>query len=240
MNILVLLLAVVIPFPLCLFRMKKFGISLKKMLLIYVVVSTVGAIGACVGSAVDGGTIMGKRLYGLMLFDTVLLFALSPLVKVEQKALCDFVAVPIMAVCFASKIDCIVKDCCHGIVLYRLENNMPVRFPSAIMEMTIWGIMTILLVLIERSGKARGLLWPIGMVWFGLARFLADYMRGAWYEREILLLGLTGGRFWSLVTLLLGLVILFVFMTQINGRKPGVKEMGKALLGNGVEASAYQ
>lgn len=231
MNALVLILAVVIPFPLCLFRMKKYNIPLWKMLLIYVIISTVGAIGACIGSVIAGGTISGKRLYGLMIFDTAALLLVSPLLRINMDDLCDFVAVPIMAVCFSSKIDCLVKGCCYGITLYQLEGQLPVKFPSAIVEMSVWGIMTVLLLLIEKKGSAKGFLWPIGLIWFGVFRFLVDFLRGAALEKEILLLGLTGGQFWSLITLVLGIVWMFIALSKKSSQKPCIGRIVKAVIG---------
>lgn len=231
MNALVLILAVVIPFPLCLFRMKKYGISLKKMLLIYVVVSVVGAIGACIGAVISNESMLSKRLYGLMLFDTALLFVLSPLLKVRLDDLGDFVMVPIMAVCFSSKIDCLVKGCCYGVTLWSSSQRGEVRFPSAIFEMLIWGIMTLLLLAIERSQMAKGALWPIGMIWFGIARFAVDFLRGSAWEKRIFVLGLTGGQFWSLVVLLIGAIYLYILLMHRFERKPRIKEWLYAVIG---------
>lgn len=211
--------------------MKKYGISLRKMLLIYVVVSAVGALGACIGAVLSNESMLSKRLYGLMLFDTVLLFALSPLLKVRLSDLGDFVMVPIMAVCFASKIDCLVKGCCYGVALWGSTPQTVIRFPSAIVEMVLWGIMTLLLLAIERSQMAKGALWPIGMIWFGLARFAVDFLRGSAWEKRVFALGLTGGQFWSLVVLLGGAVYLYIVLLHRFQRKPRVKEWLYAVVG---------
>ena len=224
MKALTLLLAVIIPFPLCLFRMKKYGISLKKMLLIYIVVSTVGAIGACVGAIISNESALSQRLYGLMLFDTALLFALSPLLKVRLADMGDFVIVPIMAVCFSSKISCLVQGCCYGVTLRGIPWFSEIRFPSVIFEMVIWGMMTLLLLAIERSQLAKGALWPIGMIWFGIARFAVDFLRGSAWEKRVFVLGLTGGQFWSLVVLLGGAIYLYIVLMHRFQRKPRVQE----------------
>ena len=231
MNALVLLLAVVIPFPLCWFRMKKFNIPLWKMLLIYLIVSIVGAVGASVGSAIAGESILSKRLYGLMLFDTVILFVLSALLKIHIDDMGDFVAVPIMAVCFASKIDCIVKGCCYGLVLFYSSSQQPVRFPSAIVEMAIWGILTVMFLVLERSGTAKGILWPLGMIWFGIIRFAVDFLRGSDLEKRNFLMGLTGGQFWSLIVLLVGFVYLYAVLKKKSVRKLTVKDYLYATIG---------
>ena len=208
MNALVLILAIVIPYPLCLFRMKKYHISFWKMMLINLLVTLCGIVGAALGAAVSGGTIWGKRLYGLMIADTLSIFVLSRPLKLSIADMGDFIAPPIMAVCFASKLDCIYRGCCYGIIIKKFETAPALRFPSAIVEMSIWAVLTIVLVLLERSKKTKGLLWPIGMIGFGIFRFITDYFRGAPNERAIFFLGLSGGALWSLITVILGVIYL--------------------------------
>lgn len=234
MNYLVLILAIVFPIPFCLFRMKKYHISMPKLLAIYLFVTISGIIGAAVGAAVSGGTLLGKRLYGLMIFDTLAIELLSPLLKIEKGKLGDFVAVPIIVTCFASKIDCIVRGCCYGIIVYRFETAPAIRFPSAAFEMIIWGVLAIILLRIECSGKAKNTLWHIALIWFGLMRFLTDFLRGSDSERRILMLGMTGARIWSFVTMVLGMILLYMTIKKMNGRNPTLLEYAKATIGNSI------
>ena len=81
-----------IPFPLCYFRMKKYDISLPKMLIIYLIVSTVGFIGARFGPSFVGIKDAGVRLYGLVLLDAIALVPLSKMMKVGIRDMGDFVA----------------------------------------------------------------------------------------------------------------------------------------------------
>ena len=174
----VLALAIIIPFPLCLFRMKKYNISFAKMLVIYVLTSCIGASGAFIGSALAGGSIFGMRLYGLMIFDFVGMFLLSILLKINIGKLGDFVAPPLMAVCFSAKIACLVSDCCYGFVISQPQGQEPIRFPSVLFEMTLWLVFTVLLLVLEKSGKSKNALWPLTLIWFGIARYFADLLRG--------------------------------------------------------------
>ena len=207
--VLVLILAILIPFPLCLFRYKKFEISLMQMLIIYVSFSVVGAIGAFVGSLITTGS-MGIRLYGLILLDTVALFVLSRILKIKVDSLGDFVAVPIMAVCFSAKIACVISGCCYGVELSLCDFGKTVRFPSQWVEMILWFIIVVLLLVLEKNGRANGIKWHVSVIYFGFFRFLTDFMRGAAVEREILVLGMTGAQFWSLCVVLVGIVLLIV------------------------------
>ncbi|MBR6807202.1 MAG: prolipoprotein diacylglyceryl transferase [Clostridia bacterium] len=231
MLFLVLLLAVVIPFPLCLFRMKKYDFTFTKMLFIYVVFSFMGACGAFVGSILSGGPWNGIRLYGLMLFDSICVVLVSRLLKVKILKLGDFVAPPLLAVCFSAKIMCFLTDCCRGIILSTTDNGEVIRFPSAIVEMAIWLGLTVCILLLEKSKHAKNLLWPIALTWFGILRFLADFFRGSSLERSHYLIGLTAGMFWSMIVAVIGLVYMYYAVKTNKKRRPKVIELIKALFG---------
>lgn len=225
------LFAIVIPFPLCAFRRKKYDISFGRMLLIYFVFSSTGVIGAGLGSLAIGGNILGMRLYGLMILDTVTLFVMSRLLKIGSNALGDFVAVPIMAVCASSKIACIVNHCCNGMVLCYSKEQLPVRFPSAIVEMVIWGIFVGLLLLLEKRGRSVGMLWPVGMIWFGAMRYAVDFLRNTSSQLAIYPDFMTGSQFWSLVAAVIGMVHLFFVLKRKIGRNPKIGEVIRCVFG---------
>jgi len=164
MNILVLVFAVIIPIPFCLFRRKRYGIGWWQLLLVYAGISLVGAIGACVGSFLAGGSIAGIRLYGLMLFDAMFLPLVAKLIRSEVGQLGDFVAVPVALSCAASKINCLIENCCKGLVLYHDQSQQAVRFPSQVFELSLWALLAVYLLVLESRKKSDNLLWPIFMV----------------------------------------------------------------------------
>lgn len=230
MLALLLILTMGIPFPFCLFRMKQFGISFKKMLLIYIVFSMVGLAGASIGAAAAGGAIAGRRLYGLMIFDTAALIIMSRFLHMEVCKLGDFIAVPIMAVCASAKIDCLMNNCCRGFLMC-YQGTEAIYFPSAILEMVIWSIFVVLLLLIEKKGSAAGTLWPVSMIWFGTVRYLVDFLRGSEWEKKPFFFTMPGGQFWSLIALLIGVVFLYIVLKKKLGCSPSVAEFGKSILG---------
>ena len=93
----------------------------------------------------------------------------------------------------------------------------PIYFPSAIMEMAIWFVFVVLLLLVERKKHSDGVLWPALMIWFGIARFLVDFLRGSEWERRPYCFSLPGGQFWSLVIIVVGIV--FAVYTFLKLRK---------------------
>lgn len=229
-TVILLLLAMAIPFPLCYFRMNKYGISLPKMLVIYLIVSTVGFVGARFGPSAVGIKDVGVKLYGLVLLDFLAIFPLSKMLRIGVAEFGDFISVPIMAVCASSKINCLINDCCRGMVIC-YNGSVPVYFPSVIVEMMIWFILVALLILVERKKQITGSLWPILMVWFGSVRFLVDFLRGSEWETRPYIIGLSGGKFWSLVILIIGVVYLVFAFRKYWKRYPSVSEVTRILLG---------
>ena len=231
MSLFLLSLTVLIPVPFCWLRREKYDISLSQMLIIYVVVSAVGAVGACIGSFVAGGPITSVRLYGLIILDCGALFALSRLMRIDIGRLGDFISVPIMVVCFSSKINCLLTGCCRGILLFETAAGTPVRFPSAIFEMLLWATLAALLLLAEKRGTAKNTLWAVAVIWFGILRFFVSLLREFPERLTAVLPGVSGGMLWSAVAFLLGVVYLYYFLKRGLGRKPKLSELLRASVG---------
>lgn len=233
MNLLVLSLAIVIPIPFCCFRRKKYNISLFQMIVIYVLFSIVGAIGACIGSFGAGGSIISARLYGLIIFDSIALLLLSHIMKIDIKVMGDFISVPIMVVCFGSKISCLIGGCCYGFVICESTSGNLIRFPSALFEMFLWAAVAAFLIIIEKRGHSENILWPIMVIWFGIFRLLAGFFRGNEQEFIKIWPGVSGSQLWSIVCVLIGMTYLYFFLRKKLGRSPNVSEYFKATLGIG-------
>ncbi|MBE7066850.1 MAG: prolipoprotein diacylglyceryl transferase [Ruminococcaceae bacterium] len=231
MNALVLILAVVISFPFCAFRRKKYNITLPCMFLVYIAFSINGAIGASIGSYLASGYIAGKRLYGLILFDAILIIIMSKLLKIETGRLGDFVAIPLIVTCFSSKIDCLIKGCCYGITIGYSASNDYILFPSALLEMFIWLLLALFLLVLEKKSYVKDLLWPIAMIWFGILRFVVDFFRGSPSENKVYLFGMTGGCFWSLIVFVFGCIFLYFSIRYKIKRNPKIIELLKSIIG---------
>lgn len=212
MSVLVLALGMSAPVPLCLLRRRRYGLSYLKLLLIFLVVSASGGIGAALGGWAGGGDLTGKRLYGLMLMDTVTLLCTHRLFGLSIAQMGDFIAAPVILSCASAKIDCILQDCCYGLVLKPLpEAGRAIRFPSAVVELCVWAVLALVLLLLERKKKLKGLMWPLATIAFGILRFIVDFFRGSASDKRPFCPGITMGQFWSLVCLAVGVVFL-VFM----------------------------
>lgn len=230
MTLFLLSLTVIIPIPFCLFRRKKYDISLIQMIIIYAVVSTVGAFGACIGAFMSGEPLTSVRLYGLVIFDSALLLLLSCIMKIDIGKMGDFISVPIMVVCFSSKINCYIRGCCTGFVIGETQAGEIIEFPSVLFEMALWALLTVFLIVLEKVGNSKNLLWPIMVIWFGVLRFVASCFR----KSEIIeaIPSISGGKIWSIVTLIVGLIYLYYLLHRNLDRRPKLSEFLKAIMGD--------
>lgn len=232
MQQLVLIIACLTGTVLCITRRKQYGHSYFRMMLIFTVFSISGSCGSHFGALIADGLIDGRRLYGLMMADTVMLFIMAFLLRIKRRDLGDYIAPPILSSCVGAKLSCLIDGCCYGIVLFYDAKNEPVRFPSPIFEILLWVSLVFWLLKLEKKGSAKGMLWPLAMIWFGLTRFFADFLRGVPSEREGFFAGLPAGAFWSLVLTLMGLTYLFVSAKVQIGNNMSLRQYTKAIFGN--------
>jgi prolipoprotein diacylglyceryltransferase len=143
----------------------------------------------------------------------------------------DYLAASIIAVCSIVKVPCLINGCCYGIEWLVDSTGNSVRFPSQIVEFCIWAMLTAWLYVKEKKGLLKNLLWPVAAIWFGIFRFLVDFMRGNPKEMQLVILGLPGGRFWSLVVALMGIVMLFFSIRKYYATASPLRGMIKAIVG---------
>ena len=225
------LIGATVLFFMLLLRRKKYDISLVKCFALHIVVTILTTLGANFGSFIGGMSLLGLRLYGILLLDTFALFVLARVFKIEIGMLGDYLGPGIIAVCCIVKVPCIIDGCCYGKELFVNSSGVAVRFPSQIVEFSIWALLTIWLIWIERKGNHKNYIWAITSIWFGIIRFLVDFMRGNAVEMRLEILGMPAGRFWSLVVAILGCVLLFLLFRKYQKRSPSIKEMLRLIIG---------
>ena len=213
-------------------RRKKFEASAKKTVALHVTVTLLTTLGAMLGSVAGGHSFLGLRLYGFMILDTIALFFLCKSFQMEIGSLGDFLAAPIIAVCSIVKIPCLINGCCFGVVLRTdVLGNPVLQFPSQIVEFSIWALLSMWLFFLEVRGKHKNLLWSIATIWFGIFRFAVDFFRGNLSEMRLVILGLPAGRFWSVVSFLLGIAFLVYSFRKYYQKMPTPWQMIKAIFG---------
>ena len=231
MNLRISVLTVLFALPTIIPRRKKYEMSWLWVLLVLVVFFTMGAAGAMFGSGISNRGFLGIRLYGLIMFEIMSVYLVSWWKKASPQQVGDYVAAPIASLCCGAKVNCLVLDCCYGFVLYEREMQEPIRFPSVLLEMTMWAALAIALVIFEKKKTVDGLLFPIMVIWFGILRYIAHFFRGSAFDQDPFLFWIPAGRFWSLVVAAMGFVLLYFWLKKQLARKPTVREMLRVCIG---------
>ena len=212
-------------------RRKKYEMSWLWVLLVLVVFFAMGAAGAMFGSGISNRGFLGIRLYGLIMFEIMSVYLVSWWKKASPQQVGDYVAAPIASLCCGAKVNCLVLDCCYVFVLYEQEMQEPIRFPSVLLEMTMWAALAVALVIFEKKKTVDGLLFPIMVIWFGILRYIAHFFRGSAFDQDPFLFWIPAARFWSLVVAAMGLVLLYFWLKKQLARKPTVREILRVCIG---------
>lgn len=203
--IVVLCLGVLLLCALMAYQTKWYGISPWKSVPIACALVATGVIGSEIWFCVENGFWGGRSLYGAIVFSPIVFLFVAKILRIKYAEILDFVAPGGCLVLALVKIQCLRDHCCEGMVLYIDENHMYVRFPSQIVEMATFLIISALLFYMSSKSKYRGKIFPWFLVIYGVARFCLDFLRET---IPSYLFGLSAGAFWSLCSFVVGLVIL--------------------------------
>lgn len=237
MTIWVPIFAAGFALPTMMLRREQYEMSYLWMFTILGVYIILGILGAIFGSVISYGHFKGIRLYGLMMLEIGSVFLTARWKKITPEKAGDYMATPLICACFGAKILCLINDCCWGFILYEDQMQNAVCFPSVPMEMAMWAGVAAALLVFEKQKTITGLLYPVMVIWFGILRYIADFFRGSFSERQPYLLWIPAGRFWSLVVSAMGFVLLYFWLKKQLERKPTVKEMLRVCIGKSPVAA---
>ena len=160
-----------------------------------------GLMGVCLMYFIENGKFGGLSFYGGVFFVPLFMIPVSRLVSVPARDLIDLSAPSVSTMLAVMKVECLRTGCCGGKVLYVTETGSLVRFPSQAAELASGLVIAAALILLMRSEKNRGKIYPYFMLIYGVVRFVLNWFR----DTEAFLLGLPAGNFWSIISVLIGI-----------------------------------
>lgn len=185
-----------------------------KRIFIIVVGSLSGIIGLRVMRYIECGRFEGFSFYGAHFFGGLGIVHACLLVRTsldEMTNMLDVSAPGLCASLVVLKFKCFIDDCCKGIVLKINSDNSVIRFPSQIVECLFALFLMVLFLVLIRKGKHRGSVWYLYMIYYGIGRFILNLLR----ETEPWILGMAAGNFWSLVSIAIGLILLYIHRLRV-------------------------
>jgi len=143
------------------------------------------------------------RIFGGLLFMPLFLYFPVKYLGGDFKLISDIFAPGVFLLLGCSKIGCAVYGCCYGIpwehgVPSPFENHLcfPVQALESLLCFALFGVMYILYT---KKRLKKGTAYPTGLILYGVARFLVEFLRYYPEEHSTYFLGIN---FWQLISVL--------------------------------------
>lgn len=182
-------------------------VRIYKSIIISVLLTIVGTVGAMLMFFVENGYFSGYSFFGALFLVPIAFIAVSLLLKINYSTLMDICAPAGCIIIVIMKINCIRSNCCRGCSMWMTEDGHDVRFPLREVELVVAFILCLILLWLGKKGKFKGLLYPMYMILYGSTRFILNFLREEFYTTKMFI---PFGNIWSVVAVLLG-VTWFVF-----------------------------
>ena len=187
------------------------GIPVWKAVLSGILSSLAGALGIFVMGAIENGQWGPTSFYGVVLISLLLYFLTAKILRIPAGELLDLCAIGICFLLFAQKIGCWKFGCCKGrIIGVDAVTGDNIRFPSQLVESGAALIIGIILLIMLKKGKYRGTIYFRFMIIYGSVRFFLNLLR----DTSPFIWILPAGNFWSIISVALGLILLYISKRQ--------------------------
>lgn len=174
-----------------------------KGILITILLTVAGTVGAYTMFFVENHWIGGTSFYGAVFLVPVLFLPLAKLLRMPYGTLMDLCGPAECVMLAIMKVQCLIGGCCGGRECS--VAGVVFRFPSQIAELTNALVIMVVLMLLARKKNLRGFLYPCYMLLYGLTRFVLNFFRG---DTSQFALGLTAGSFWSVCSVIIAVITL--------------------------------
>ena len=188
-------------------QLKWYRISIWKSVPISVILVFVGIYGSQIWFYIENGFFGGRSLYGAIALAPIVFFPVSKLLKISYLESLDFCATAGSLTLGLTKIQCLYDGCCPGMILYVDQNYQYVRFPSQLIEFVVFIMISCVLLIMSYRVKYRKTIFFWFLIIYGTSRFILNFFRD---NNSAYALGLSAGSFWSMCSLLIGIIALII------------------------------
>lgn len=192
-------------------QMRWYKIAAWKSLPVTLFVILTGLAGSYLWFFIENGYFSGRSLYGAVFLCPIVFSFVAKMLKIQYGEVMDVIAPAGCFVLGLAKVQCMRDHCCEGKVLFMNEDRVWVRFPSQIVEGVVFIVIAVFLLVLSRKKSLRTMIYPIAMIIYGIARFFLDFLR----DTDVsFLFGLSRGSFWSLCSLIIGIISLVIIVLR--------------------------
>lgn len=180
------------------------------VLLLSVLHTVLGVLSVKVFALFESGDFSNMSLFGGVFFMPLFYWGVAKLAKQKAADVFDVFTICLVFTLMCARLNCIISGCCLGahIPIQGLEH---LRFPTREMELVFYVILLSRLWRKVLSGSARGMIYPIYMISYGIFRFVTETLRFSDRTDSILHIS----HLWALLSLGIGISI----YGELQGKK---------------------
>ena len=146
------------------------------VLLLSVLHTVLGVLSVKVFALFETGNFSNMSLFGGVFFMPLFYWGVAKLAKQKTADVFDVFTICIVFTLMCARLNCIISGCCLGAHI-PIEGLTHLRFPTRELELLFYVILLSRLWRKVLSGSARGMIYPIYMIAYGIFRFVTETLR---------------------------------------------------------------
>lgn len=180
------------------------------VLLLSVLHTVLGVLSVKVFALFETGNFSNMSLFGGVFFMPLFYWVVAKLSKQKAADVFDVFTICIVFTLMCARLNCIISGCCLGAHI-PIEGLTHLRFPTRELELLFYVILLSRLWRKVVTGSARGMIYPIYMISYGIFRFVTETLRFSDRTDSILHIS----HLWALLSLGIGISI----YGELQGKK---------------------
>lgn len=172
------------------------------VLLLSVLHTVLGVLSVKVFALFETGDFSNMSLFGGVFFMPLFYWGVAKLAKQKTADVFDVFTICLVFTLMCARLNCMISGCCLGAHI-PIEGLTHLRFPTRELELLFYVILLSRLWRKVLSGSARGMIYPIYMIAYGIFRFVTETLR--FTDRTDSILHVS--HLWALLSLGIGLSI---------------------------------
>ena len=172
------------------------------VLLLSVLHTVLGVLSVKVFALFETGNFSNMSLFGGVFFMPLFYWGVAKLAKQKTADVFDVFTICLVFTLMCARLNCMISGCCLGAHI-PIEGLTHLRFPTRELELLFYVLLLSRLWRKVLSGRARGMIYPIYMISYGIFRFVTETLRFSDRTDSILHVS----HLWALLSLGIGISI---------------------------------
>lgn len=172
------------------------------VLLLSVLHTVLGVLSVKVFALFETGNFSNMSLFGGVFFMPLFYWGVAKLAKQKAADVFDVFTICLVFTLMCARLNCIISGCCLGAHI-PIEGLTHLRFPTRELELIFYVLLLSRLWRKVVTGSARGMIYPIYMISYGIFRFVTETLRFSDRTDSILHVS----HLWALLSLGIGISI---------------------------------